>query len=184
MVDAVWKWRATETQVRRTGFHASNDRSAPIGNNMKRHLMRNLKILSFGLLLLTLFAAANAGAAEDKSMGLFVNLTTSQTATAGHAMHFASNMLERGHPVTFFLNNDAVVYATKNAPDETWGDSGKTVREMLADTMAGGAKVIVCRICIKMQGIGQQDFIEGAMLGNPELVSEYLFDPSYQVISW
>ncbi|EGV20133.1 hypothetical protein [Thiocapsa marina] len=63
---------------------------------------------SLGLLLITLCVVTNAQATEDQSMGLFVNLSTSQTATAGHAMHFASNMLERGHPVVFFLNHQAV----------------------------------------------------------------------------
>jgi predicted peroxiredoxin len=146
--------------------------------------MRTLKTLSLGLLLITLCVVTNAQATEDKSMGLFVNLTTSQTAIAGHAMHFASNMLERGHPVAFFLNHQAVAYATKSAPEEAFGDSGQTVADMLADLMERGAKVIVCRLCIKMQGIDPQNLVEGAMLGNPELVSEYLFDPSYQVISW
>jgi predicted peroxiredoxin len=147
-------------------------------------VMRHLKALSLSLLLLVLCAATNAQAAEDKSMGLFVNLTTNQTAIAGHAMHFASNMLERGHPVAFFLNHQAVAYATTSAPEEVFGDSGPTVAEMLADLMGRGAKVIVCRLCVKMQGIDPQNLVEGAMLGNPELVSEYLFDPSYQVISW
>ncbi|MFB1489206.1 MULTISPECIES: DsrE family protein [unclassified Thiocapsa] len=146
--------------------------------------MRTLKTWCLGLLLVTLCVVTNAQATEDKSMGLFINLTTSQTATAGHAMHFASNMLERGHPVAFFLNHQAVAYATANAPDEPFGDSGPTVADMLADLMARGAKMIVCRLCIKMQGIDPQSLVEGAMLGNPELVSEYLFDPSYQVISW
>jgi hypothetical protein len=30
----------------------------------------------------------------------------------------------------------------------------------------------------------QSDFIDGAVLGNPELVASSLFDPKYQVISW
>jgi predicted peroxiredoxin len=62
--------------------------------------------------------------------------------------------------------------------------AGKTVREMLTNAMAKGATVIVCQMCAKMNGLDPSDFIEGAMLGNPELVAEYLFDPSYQVLSW
>ncbi len=146
--------------------------------------MRTLKTVYFGVMLVMLCVVTNVQAAEDKSMGLFVNLSTSETATAGHAMHFASNMLERGHPVAIFLNHQAVAYATTNAPEEVFGDSGPTVAAMLADLMKGRAKVIVCRLCIKMQGIAPETLVEGAMLGNPELVAEYLFDPSYQVISW
>jgi predicted peroxiredoxin len=62
--------------------------------------------------------------------------------------------------------------------------AGKTVREMLIDAMVKGAKVIVCQMCAKMNGLDPADSIDGAMLGNPELVAKYLFDPRYQVISW
>jgi predicted peroxiredoxin len=127
---------------------------------------------------------AQVQAAEDKAMGLFVNLSSFQSETAGHALHFAGNQLERGHPVTFFLNGPAVLYASKVGPQATFPMAGITLQEMLQRLMKGGAKVIVCRVCTKMHGMNESDLIDGAMLGNPELVADSLFDPKYQVISW
>ncbi len=146
--------------------------------------MRALKTTWFGVLVAALLLASTAQAAEDKSMGLFVNLTTLENGPAGHALYMAGRQMERGHPVTFFLNNKAALLASKHTPLGRFHMSGKTVREMLADAMARGAKVIVCQMCAKMNGVGSADLIDGAMLGNPELVAEYLFDPSYQVLSW
>ena len=146
--------------------------------------MRNLKPVFFSLLLVSFLFTAQSHAAEDKSMGLFINLTTAHTGQAGHAAHFAGKMMERGHPVTFFLNHQAVVYASKSAPLARAGMSGKTMRDMLSGLMKKGAKVIVCQMCAKMNGVKKSDLIDGASLGTPELVSSYLFDPKYQVISW
>jgi predicted peroxiredoxin len=146
--------------------------------------MRSLKVFCIAVLAAGLWITGQVQAAEDKSMGLFVNLSSSEIGTAGHAMHFAGKHLERGHPVTFFLNGPAVLFASKSAPQATFQMAGKTVRDMLDGLVKGGAKVIVCQICIKMHGMEQSDFIDGAMLGAPELVAEYLFDPKYQVIGW
>jgi len=146
--------------------------------------MRTLKTTWFGILITALLLASTAQAAEDKSMGLFVNLTTFGKGPAAHAVHMAGKQMERGHPVTFFLNGKAVLFASKHTPLGKFPMSGKTVRQMLSDAMANGAKVIVCQMCAKMNGLDSADFIDGAMLGNPDLVAEYLFDPTYQVLSW
>jgi len=146
--------------------------------------MRNLKALGIALLAAGLWVGAQVQAAEDKAMGLFLNLSSFQTGPAGHALHFAGNQLDRGHPVTLFLNGPAVMYASKSAPQATFPMAEKTLQEMLQGLMKGGAKVIVCRVCTKMHGMNEADLIDGAMLGNPELVADSLFDPKYQVISW
>lgn len=99
-------------------------------------------------------------------------------------MHFAGKMMKRGHPVTFFLNGGAVLFASKTAPHGVFPMSDKTVPEMMQDLIKDGAVVIVCRMCAKMHGIEPSDLIAGTKLGNPELVSEFLFDPKYKTISW
>ena len=117
-------------------------------------------------------------------MGLFINLTTINIGEAGHVVHFAGKMLERGHPVTFFLNHQAVLFVGKRGPQATFRMSGQTLRDMLSEQMKKGAMVIVCQMCAKMNGLTEADLIKGAQMGNPELVSSYLFDPKYKVISW
>lgn len=86
--------------------------------------------------------------------------------------------------MTVFLNGPAVLFASKSVPQATFQMAEKTLQEMLQGLMKGGAKVIVCRVCTKMQGMNKSDLIDGALLGNPELVADTLFDPKYQIIRW
>lgn len=146
--------------------------------------MNKMKSIFFSIFIVSLLFAGQAQATEDKSMGLFINLTTKRTGAAGHAVQFADKMMKRGHAVTFFLNQQAVLYASKSAPQQNYGPSGKTVRDLLLGSIKNGAVVIVCQVCANMQGVKKSDLIHGAVLGNPDIVSKYLFDPKYQVISW
>lgn len=146
--------------------------------------MLRLNTFLFCVLAAGLVLAGQAQAEEDKSMGLFLNLSSMQTGTAGHALHFAGKQMERGHPVTVFLNGPAVLFASKSAPQASFPMAGTTVREMLEGMVKDGVKLIMCQMCTKMHGMDQSDFINGAVLGNPELVASSLFDPTYQVISW
>lgn len=146
--------------------------------------MRRLSSLFLSLFIVLFVFAGQARADEDESMGLFVNLNTMETGAAGHALHFSGKMMKRGHPVTFFLNEKAVLFASKSTPLGNFGMSKKTIREMLSGLVDKGAKVIVCQVCARMNGVSESDLIDGAQLGNPDLVSSYLFDPKYQVISW
>ena len=145
-----------------------------------------------GLLLVFAVAAAsvlvgfsgNARAAEDKAAGLFLNLANGGTGSAGHALQFVDKMMKRGHPVTVFLNGKAVMIAVKDAPQPTYPVSGKTLQEHLVDLIGQGAKIIVCQVCARGQGVAADNLIDGAVLGKPNLVADTLFDPSYKVISW
>jgi sulfur relay (sulfurtransferase) complex TusBCD TusD component (DsrE family) len=146
--------------------------------------MHPTKTLLFGIIAACFLLLGPAQAEEDKSMGLFINLSSFNTGQAGHALQLAGKMMKRGHPVTIFLNHKAVLYASKSAPQGTYPMSGQTLRDMLAGLMKDGAKVIVCQVCAKMSGVPAADLIDGAKLGNPDLVSADLFDPHYRVISW
>lgn len=123
-----------------------------------------------------------AGAAENKEMGLYVNLATKDTVKAGHAFAHALKLNERGHPIAFFLNGDAVLIATRNVPQTSFQD--KSLQVWVKDIIAKGGKVIICSTCMALHNIMPGDLIEGVVPGSPEVVSEYLFDPNYQVISW
>lgn len=127
-------------------------------------------------------APLSAGATEDKSMGLYVNLATKDTVKAGHAFAHALKMNERGHPIAFFLNGDAVLIAVRNVPQTSFQE--KSLQVWVKDIIAKGGKVIVCNVCMGLHGIVPGDLIDGAVPGSPDVVSDYLFDPKYQVISW
>src|SRR5512145_1202915 len=68
---------------------------------------------SFVLALALLVGAATAPALAGGSDPLFVNLTTDEPHRANMGITFGRNQHERGHPLTVFLNDKAVLIASK-----------------------------------------------------------------------
>ncbi len=136
------------------------------------------------VLMLAMFALVSfhAEAKEDKSLGLYINLSSTDTVKIGHAFAQAIKMQKRGHPVTVFLNGGAIMVAVKDVPQTTFMD--KSLQEWMLKLMHGGGKVIVCQVCMKVHKITLSDLVDGTVTGNPDTVAEYLFDPNYKVISW
>jgi predicted peroxiredoxin len=139
-----------------------------------------LKTLLWALLMSLAFALP-AQAAERP---LFVNLTSDDAWRAGMALSFSNNALKRGHPVTVFLNVEAVRIADTTLPQGTNSVTGKTPIEMLKGLIADGATVIVCPMCMKAAGVQPGDLVAGAQMGKPELTLPRLFGDDTQVISY
>ena len=137
-----------------------------------------LVLLVFALVM----APATGKAAEDKTAGLFVNLTTLSRGMAGHAFVFAGKALKRGHPVAIFLNHKAVLIAAEGVPHPSF--QGRSLAKHLTGLIADGAKVIVCQMCMMGHGMTEADLIDGAVRGTPEMVQGYLFDPAYKAMTW
>lgn len=118
-------------------------------------------------------------AAADSQGSLFVNLTTDEAHRANMALTFSQKVMERGHPVTLWLNDQGVLLASK-------GNAGKFAEQQkaLAALMAKGAVVIVCPFCAEHYGVKVTDFIEGAKPGNPELTTGLLFKDDTKTLSW
>lgn len=134
--------------------------------------------------LLTVFALLGLffslpAVALDEPGSLFVNLTTDEPHRANMAMTFSDAMLERKHPVTIWLNDKGVLLAAK-ANAEKFSQQ----QEKLAALMAKGTTVIVCPFCMKHYGVGENDLIAGAKVGNPDLTSSLLFKDGAQALSW
>lgn len=118
-------------------------------------------------------------AAADSPGSLFVNLTSDQDHRANMALNFSKNQLERGHPVTLFLNDRGVFVGAKSQAERFAGQ-----QQALADLLAKGARVIVCPFCAKHYGIDPADLIDGAELGNPELTGGLLFKDNTRTLTW
>lgn len=131
-----------------------------------------LAIAFFGILT----SVPAAAATHDP---LFVNLTTDEGHRASMAVMFSRSMLERGHPVTIWLNDRGVFLASKKSTG-TFGEQQKA----LAELMAKGAVVIVCPFCAKHYGVMEADFIDGAKLGNPDLTGGLLFKDGTTTLTW
>ncbi len=149
--------------------------------------LKSAAIIIVVVLLLGPFGSL-ANAADVKG-GLFVNLTTDDTWAAAKAILFAhEKVLKRGHrPVAIWMNVRAIYLIDKKRPSHVHGlmkDQGKSIQDMLKAFINDGGQVIACVACSQAAGLTQRDFIEGVKMGNPDLVTGLLFDPSVKTLSW
>ncbi|MDG4557377.1 MAG: DsrE family protein [Candidatus Contendobacter sp.] len=110
---------------------------------------------------------------------LFVNLTTDDTHRANMGISFGKNQLERGHPLTIFLNDKGVLIGSKNNATK-FADHQK----MLGELMGKGAVVLVCPMCMKHYGVKEADLLPGLKVGNPELTGGALFKDNTKTLTW
>jgi predicted peroxiredoxin len=145
-------------------------------------------ILIIAVTLVVSFSFSTAFAEEDKA-GLFVNLTTDDTWAATKAIFFAhQKVLKAGYkPVAIWLNVRAVYLVDKKRASHTHGlmrEKGETVQDLLAAFIKDGGQVIACQACSKAAGLTLEDYIDGVVMGSPELVRGLLFDPKVKTLSW
>jgi len=133
--------------------------------------------------LLLLLAAAMTLAAVPAIAGpndpLFINLTSDDPHRANMAITFGRNQLERGHPLTVFLNDRGVFVGTR-AEAAKFGEHQKA----LTDLMAKGAVVLICPMCSKHYGIRDADVLPGIRTGSPELTGGALFRDNTRSLTW
>jgi len=125
--------------------------------------------------LLAAFLLSGAALAADP---LFVNLTSDDGHRAHMAIAFSQTALEAGHPVTIFLNVDAVKIAATKARKQQHN------REMLEKFMKSGGKVLACPHCVEHAKLEEADLIEGVQIGKYEITQEALFAPGGRSLSW
>ncbi len=139
-----------------------------------------MRILGRVLLLLTIALALAAPAAiAGPNDPLFINLTTDDPHRANMAITFGRNQLERGHPLTVFLNDRGVFVGTR-AEAAKFAEHQRALGEL----MAKGATVLICPMCSKHYGIKDADVLPGIKVGNPELTGGALFRDNTRALTW
>lgn len=139
-----------------------------------------MKILArlFLLIALALGAIAPPAMAGDTDP-LFINLTTDDQHRANMGISFGKNQMERGHPLTIFLNDKGVLIGAK-ANAAKYADHQKT----LTDLIARGASVLICPMCMKHYGVTEGDLVPGVRVGNPDLTGAALFRDNTKTLTW
>lgn len=139
-----------------------------------------MKLIAQWLLALALsIGCALPPALAGSTDPLFVNLTTDDSHRASMGLVFGKNQLERGHPLTVFLNDRGVLIGAK-ANAAKFADQQK----ILSDLMAKGATILICPMCMKHYGVAETDLLPGLKVGNPELTGAAVFKDNTKSLTW
>jgi sulfur relay (sulfurtransferase) complex TusBCD TusD component (DsrE family) len=135
----------------------------------------NTLLLAMALIAGSLTTPVLAGDANP----LFVNMTTEDAHRASMAITFGKAQMERGHPLTIFLNDKGVFVGAR-------GNTAKyeEQQKMLIEIMSKGGVVIACPMCMKHYGVAEADLLPGVQVGKPELTGSALFKDDTQTMSW
>lgn len=139
-----------------------------------------MKFISQLLLALALCIGtiATPGIAGDTDP-LFVNLISDDSHRANMAITFSGNQLDRGHPLTIFLNDKGVLIGSK-ANSAKFAEHQKALTELISK----GATVLVCPMCMKHYGVKESDLLPGLKVGKPELTGGALFKDNTKTLTW
>ena len=141
--------------------------------------MKNLRTALAAVALCGMLVGVTTPAAAGDNDPLFVNLTTDEAFRTTMAMRFAKALMERGHPLTIFLN-DRGIYLASKAHGSKYVDQQKLLSELLEK----GTVVIACPQCLKQFDISEGDLLPGIQVGSPSLTGGALFKDGTQTLSW
>lgn len=139
-------------------------------------MKRLLQFIAALAIAMTAFAAPVLAGDKDP---LFVNLTTDDPHRASMGITFGGNQHGRGHPLTVFLNDRAVLIGAKSGANR-FGPHQKA----LADLMGKGATVLICPMCMKYYGVEAADLLPGIKVANPELTGDAIFRDGTRALTW
>ena len=151
--------------------------------------MKRLVVLSLGIVLG--FAAAalpsrvfEAVAQAPAKPPLFVNMTTGDSWHGWMGLHFAHNTMKMGHQVTIFLNLGAVKLAALKGEQERRPSMQRVPRDIVADFIKDGGKVLICGPCLSEFGLNMGDLVPGVELGKPGYTQSFIFAENARTLTW
>jgi predicted peroxiredoxin len=128
------------------------------------------------------------GAAQAQSQAtkpsLFVNMTTGDSWRGWMGLHFAHNTMKMGHQVTIFLNLDAVTLASLKGSQEQRPSMQRVPRDIVADFIKDGGKVLICGPCLVEFGLKMEDLVPGVELGKPSYTQSFIFAENARTLTW
>lgn len=109
---------------------------------------------------------------------LFINLH-SDGNRGTMALTFGTRQVERGHPVTFFVNDQALrMLSSKHAKQYS------KQQELIETLLDKGAVILAAPMFMQEYGVSKDDLLPGIKLSSPEIGSIYLFKPNTLTLSW
>jgi predicted peroxiredoxin len=152
--------------------------------------MRRLALLSIGIILglaaasVPAWLAGSPANAQAGKPALFVNMTTGDSWRGWMGLHFAHNTMKMGHQVTIFLNLDGVKLAAKSGDQEKRPSMKRIPRDIVADFIKDGGKVLICGPCLSEFGLKLDDLVPGVELGKPGYTQGFIFAENAKTLTW
>lgn len=110
---------------------------------------------------------------------LFINLTSNEGHRTLMGITFGQKQLERGHPLTIFLNDKGVFLGSKKNSAEF-----PEQQKQLGELIAKGVTVLICQMCMKHYDISAEDVLPGIKLSSPDISGAALFKEDTKTLSW
>ena len=111
-------------------------------------------------------------------------MTTGDSWRGWMGLHFAHNTMKMGHPVTIFLNLDAVTLASLKGEQEKRPSMQRVPRDIVADFIKDGGKVLICGPCLSEFGLKLEDLVPGVELGKPGYTQGFIFAENAKTLTW
>ncbi|MCR9257245.1 MAG: DsrE family protein [Alphaproteobacteria bacterium] len=110
---------------------------------------------------------------------LFINLSSDDPHRITMALNFGGNQMNRGHALTIFMNDKAVLAASKANTADFLGQ-----QQTMGVLLDSGATILVCPTCMNHFGVADADLVDRLKVGSPNLTGEALFKENTQTLTW
>lgn len=138
-----------------------------------------MKLLRLIVIVMIVLAGLGQVTLAGSSDPLFVNLTTDDNHKANMAIAFSMEQLKHGHPVTVYINSQAIQIVNK-ANSKRYAMQ----QQKLTELASKGGTVIACRVCERFLKFNESDLIPGVKFSTPDSVAEALFKDNTKTLSW
>ena len=130
----------------------------------------SLSVVSAGVVHMALFSSfyVTANAIVNP---IVYHLSSDEPWRATVAISDATTLLNLGHNVTLLLSVEGVQLGVMH-PHHYLGLD--TLTANVTNFIADGGKVIICEVCLRIAGYNNTDIIDGAIVGQPEIISNLL----------
>ena len=130
--------------------------------------------------------AQQAKAAEPAVSGnLVMFLTQIDPMSAGHGVHFATNMARSGRGAVIVLVGEAGRLALRDWPTPVSAVDGEALQTELKGFVNAGGKVYITPYTLRSFNASADDLIDGASPpDDPAAIHAHMFEPDTQLLVW
>lgn len=149
----------------------------------KNYLIAIGVIISLLSLVLISAFAADSDMLEDKKLFTMINTNKIRPGGMGLTIAYASTKFE-GKP-TVFLGVDGLDLAKKRGKQDIFPPIKMKPRQIIAEILKKGGRVMVCSMCASAQGITKSDLMDGVeIIDAGTLFTEMFEDDDVRTLSF